>query len=414
VRAVALAAAVCVAAVSPAAAQVTSPVLFDPNMTVGAGATLTVTGGTALARGEDAFVPHRLFSEFGAPRRTANVAFRLLKLSWFDWPQEQLLLVVNHEMFGHGARARERFDGPIRYRFNPPSPYGTGGASTSFVFDREPTAHELMAVSAGGMEADAVGAAFLAQQAFLRQRIRPRDALRYLTFELDAITYILSTNPAGEKPGHDVTAFLDTYNDVATVMGARPLTVRTLQREALVGLANPMLAYAAAAVGWYVATGAPELTIATLSFGGVRYLPMMRYRLAPYGTEWSLVNELGGRIRPTTIELRVGQAPQATPWGVALSQRGIAAWRGWSIDAALEVWRQPRLALGDSAPSTPDARTGVLVRGRLQRQILPMWFSDQRGSFIADAAVKTNGFVPGEPLGGGIVLRGGVGIPLLP
>jgi hypothetical protein len=413
-RAVALAAALCAAAVSSAAAQVTSPALFDPDLTVGAGATLITTAGAALARAEDPVIPHRLFGELGGLRRSANITYRLLKLSSFDWPQEHVLLVFNHEVYGHGGRLRELFDGPIEYRFSPPPPYGSGAASTSFVFDSEPTANELLAVHAGGMEADGVAAALMAHQAFSRQRIRPRDALRYLFFEFDTMTYVWSTNRAGENSGHDVTAFLDTYNDLATLTASSPLTVRTLRREALAGLANPMLAYAVAAVGWYVATGAPELTVPSLSIGGVRYLPMVRYWLTPYGSEWSLVNELGGRIRPTTIELRVGRAPQATPWGIGVRQRGLASWRKWSADASLQVWHQPRLALAPGEQPTTDARAGMLVRASLERPLIPVWFSDQRATLIADAIVKTDGFVPGEPLEGGIVLRGGFGLPFGP
>jgi hypothetical protein len=415
VRAVALAAATCAAATSVAAAQVTSPALFDTDLTVGAGAALITTAGAALDRGEDVVVPHRLFAERGVPRRAANVTFRLLKLSGFDAPQEHLLFVVNHEVFGHGARLRERFAGPIGYHIDPPPPYGGGGGSTSFIFDREPTAREVLAVHAGGMEASAVAAALVAHDAFEGHRMRPRDALRYLDFELDTLAYVLSTDPGREDRGHDVAAFLETYNQVAVAAGSPPLTVRALRRQALVGLANPMLAYAVVGVGRYLATGVTDVTVPTLSIAGVRYLPMVRYRLAPYGTEWSLVNELGGRIRSTTLELRVGRAPRVTPWAVGVRQRDVASWRGWNVDAAVDVWRQPRLAaLAANERLTTDARTGVLVRGRVERPIMPVWFSPDRATLIVDVGVKSDGFVPGEPLRAGIVLRGGVGVPLGP
>ena len=67
--------------------------------------------------------------------------------------------MFNHEVFGHGARLRERFDGPIEYRIALPEPYGDGTGATSFVFDREPTPFELLAVHAGGMESTGVAAA---------------------------------------------------------------------------------------------------------------------------------------------------------------------------------------------------------------------------------------------------------------
>lgn len=414
-RAVVLAAAVSAATTSPALArQITSPVLVDPDLTVGAGATISATVGEAIARAEDAVVPHRLFTERGLLRRSANITYRLFKHALFDAPQEALLLVATHEVFGHGGRLRERFDGPISYEIRAPAPYGRGGGSTSFVFDRVPSAHERLAVHAGGMEADAVAAALLVHRAFEHRRMRPRDALRYLAFELDTIRYVLSTDDDGEEPGHDVADFLETYNEMAAAVSAPALTPRILRREVLAGLANPMLVYAAYGIGRYVWNGATDVAVPALSIAGVRYLPMLRYRLAPYGTEWSLVNELGGRIRPLQIELRVGRTPHASPWGVRMRQRQLITWRQWSIDASLAVWRQPRLAEdGDAAPAA-STRAGAQVGGRAERPVVPVWFSADALTVIVDVGLKTDGFVPGEPLDGGIVVRAGFGLPLGP
>src|SRR5688572_24280502 len=111
------------------AAQNGSPVLIDRTLTVGAGATVSAALGEAIARGEDAVVPARLFRDQGVARRAANITYRIGKLVFFDLPQEEVLIVVNHEVMGHGARLRERFDGPIGYTIDPPAPYGSGGGS---------------------------------------------------------------------------------------------------------------------------------------------------------------------------------------------------------------------------------------------------------------------------------------------
>ena len=176
-------------------------------MTAGAGATVIVALGAAVSRAEDTVVPHRLFVERGWTRRTSNVGYRVLKFL-LRHPAEEWLLVVNHEVFGHGARLRELFDGGIGYRIDVPTPYGPGGGATFFNFDREPTDEDLLAVSAGGMEANGVAAGLMSHRAFLDRRMRPRDALRYLGFELDIVTYVLRTGDGSESPGHDVFSFL--------------------------------------------------------------------------------------------------------------------------------------------------------------------------------------------------------------
>lgn len=408
-----LAVAIGVSASSPAAAQqMPSEVLLDGDMTVGAGATLSATIGALVGRAEDTSVPDRLFVGDDVGRRTGNVAYRLVKFALFDAPQEHLLLVFDHELFGHGARVRERFDGPIGYHIHPPPPYGSGSASTSFVLDREPSPYELLAISAGGMESTGVVAAIVAERAFVDRRMNPRDAIRYLTFELDPLRYIASTDDQGEDPGHDVGDFLQTYNDLAAAAAAPPLTSRQLRREALVSLANPMAVYAAYGIARYLWNGATDVAVPAISIAGVRYLPLFRYRLTPYGTEWALVNELAGRMRPTEIEVRIGRSPQATPWGIGVRQRGVARWHEWRVDAAVDVWRQPPVATSDAGSLAFDSRVGTEIRGQANRPVVPVWFSTSRATLIIDVGAKSGGYIPGEPLRAGIVARAGIGFPL--
>jgi hypothetical protein len=394
------------------AAQDGVPVLFDRTLTVGAGATVTTAVAAAIARGEDAIVPARLFSERGVARRAANIAYRINKLLFFDLPQEQWLLVVNHEVMGHGARLRERFDGSIHYTIDPPAPYGDGGGTTFFRFDREPTGHELMAVAAAGMEADAVAARLVASRAFSRSRMRFRDAIRYLGFELDTLNYVSSTGDAldEERAGHDVAQFLQTYNAIAEAAAVPSVTPRTLRREALVSLANPMLGFAAFGIGRYLWSGAADVPVPAVSIAGVRWLPLVRYQLTPYGTEAAVTNHLDGGRWPTRIEVRVGRAPGARPWGVGVERRALSTWRSWRLDAGVEIWRQPRIAEATTSAAR-DTRLGIEVRGRAERALLPVWFSSGRAAAIVEIGLKTAGFVPGQPLGRGVMARVGIGLP---
>jgi hypothetical protein len=380
-------------------------------MSAGAGAALMATLGEAIARAENTVVPHRLLEERGAGRRASNVAFRLGRYLFFDLPQEELVMVATHELFGHGARLRERFDGPIEYRFRAPRPYGRGGASTNAIFDRTPSPHDLLAVHTGGMEASGVAGDIVASRALARGGMTARDAIRYVNVELDTLFYIHSTGD-DEEAGQDVFDFLELYNDLAAATGTSTVERSSLKRQALVSLANPMLAYAAWGIGRYIATGATGVGVPMLQLGGVRFLPLMRYRLTPLGTEWALVNELGGRLRPTQIELRVGRSFDVRPWGLAVHQRELPAWREWTADLGVAVWRQPRITEAPEDLFPPETRLGAQFRGRLERPLVPVWFSTERATVIVDVGVKSSGFVPGEPLGAGVVARAGIGLPL--
>jgi hypothetical protein len=391
--------------------QSTSPILVDRHMTLGAGATVAAAVGELVARGEDAIVPHRLFAERGMSKRTTNVVYRLFKVVLFDLPQENVLLVVNHEVFGHGARLRERFDASIDYRIDLPGPYGDGGGATSFGLRVEPTTAEWLAVRGAGMEADGVAAGLIAQRAFVARGMRPRDAMRYLAFELDTLDYVLGTGDGPEETGHDVFGLLEDYNTAARAAGAREVSAKDLRREVLVGLANPMLAYAIVGVGRYIWNGANTVAVPALDFAGVRYLPYMRYRLTPFGTEWAVINELAGRIRPLQLEVRVGRSPNATPFGFGVRRVDLATIRQWRVDAAVELWRQPPIDAESLESIAGAQRWGSEVRGRVERPLNRTRLGDRPLSLIVDVGLKTQGFVAGEPMGAGLVARAGVGIP---
>ena len=395
-----------------ATAQGTTEVLVDRDETVGAGAAVSVAAGTALARLEDHFVPVRLFDEHGAARRAGNIAYRFLKIGAFDLPQERFIQVANHEVFGHGGRLRERFDGPIGYSVDVPRPYGRGGGETSFDFRREPTAYELLAITAGGMEADGVSAAIAFRHAVEARTITPRDSMRYLSFELDTFRYIRLTGDGPQERGEDVADWLSVYNHVAAGTAAGALTARTLRREVLVSLANPMLAYAAFGIGRYLWNGAGDVHVPMIRFGSLRYVPMLRYRLAPYGTEVSVVNELVRRSTLTEVTARFGRSPRSTPWGIGVLRNDVVEWRRWRVNAGASLWRQPAL-VGEPLDIDPSrSRLGMEARGSAERPLIPVWFGTGRAAIVVDLAVKSRGYVAGEPLSGGVNLRVGLGLPL--
>jgi hypothetical protein len=130
------------------------------------------------------------------------------------------------------------------------------------------------------------------------------------------------------------------------------------------------------------------------------------------------MNELGGRIQSTQVELRVGRSPGARPWGIGIREREVALWRGWRLDIGIEVWRQPRIVDTITASTASESRAaadarlrlGGQVSGRAERPLGARLFG-LAPTVIVDLGVKTAGFVPGEPLRAGGIVRAGVGIP---
>ena len=400
----------------PASAQSSALVLVDRDLSIGAGATLANAAGRMVEAAENALVPQRLFEERGLGRRSGNIAYRTARLLYFDWPQEAWLLVASHEVFGHGARVRELFGGYVRYRIDAPGPYGGGGGVTFYEIGPDVTVHDLQAVSIAGMEVNAVAAAQIASAAFDAGRLTPRTALRYLGFELDAFDYIRGTRDEESRAGHDVSDFLELYNLGAEAAGGEPLTARHLRHQALASLANPMLVSAMIAIGRHVVTGASDGPVLALRIGPVRLMPVMRYRLAPFGPEWAVTSGVAAGRGTAEVSVRLGRAPLTRPFGVGVAYSGLTA-GAWQLSVALEGWRQPPLARGATADFGlsligRDLEWGGRLRARAESPLAPLWWSDAPLVLVVDAGLKSNGFVPGEPIDPGLVLRAGLGIPI--
>lgn len=371
-------------------------VLIDRDMTPGAGATVVNAAGRLAAHVEDRFVPLRLFDERGTVRRAANATYRLTKLALFDEPQENWLRVANHEVFGHGGRLRDLFSGHIGYELPPPPPYGRGGGATFFDYDRRPTVEEVLAVSAGGMEANYVLARALTQDAITEGHWHYRDARRYLYAEYDTIRYILGTSDL-EREGHDVGDFRRVYNDLATTLGEKTLTARTLRRHALVSFANPMIVYSYySTFVSYVWGGHVTAPIPTIHFGNTRYLPMARFHLTSFGTEFVIDNAFVRNGRFMGVTIGAGQTIGARTWSIGLRSTRIASIGRWTVDGDATIWHRPEW--GEQLQAT--VYRGVAQRGR------------QALAIVVQGGWKTDGFMPGDPLHEGAFVR--VGVALTP
>jgi hypothetical protein len=394
-----LAIAISIGATRVAAAQSapTTTVLIDPDMSPTAGATVTLAVGRALAQAEDRVIPLRLFEDKGKLRRGANASYRLAKLLLFDQPQANWLRVANHEIFGHGARIRELFDGAhISYELPPPPPYGRGGGATFFEYTRIPTVEEALAVTVGGMEANEMLGRAIAKGALTTGQWQYRDARQYLYAEYDTINYIGGVNDV-EPEGHDVGDFLRIYNDVATQEKEKTLSARMLRRRVLTSFANPLIFYSYySTYVSYVWGGNAHAPVPMLHVGATRYLPLARFQLTPFGTEWTVDNVFVRNGRFVDATLYFGQTIGAHTWGIGLQGTRIATFKKWTLDGKSVVWRQPNW--------------GGEIAATARRAIPRLRYGASTIAFVVQGGLKTAGFLAGDPIHDGGFLRIGAAI----
>jgi hypothetical protein len=406
-----LAIAIIVAAVSasarPACAQDERPLVIavDRDMTPAAGTIDLLTVQRALATVEDRWLPPARFDESTRVKRGLGIGYRAGKWFALDLPQDHFLMVVGHEIFGHGARLREIGAHGVEYSFDAPIPYGPGGAVTEFSGDLLVTRADALAIDTAGIEAQNVLADHIAREGFASGALHYREAWLYLESRLDGLRYIRSVSPRS-SPGHDVRSFLLDFNDGCDPPACAPLDAATLKRRALVMLGDPMLAYAAYAwAAAYMVQGRTTGPVPMIPLpGGLRYLPALHFEMTPYGTAVTSEHTIARRGRVTTVSIGVGDTGAARAWDVGVTSGDVLRGSRLNAGASIRLWRQPEL---DASPNAQAMETGVLAAGTL-RIALPRSVAAGRAGVLVEAGYKSDGFVRGERLHAGPIVRAGV------
>jgi hypothetical protein len=107
---------------------------LDGDMSPEAGASNLLSLYGLFGRLEDHLISPRLPNEQGFLLRSLGVGVRLGKLVFLDPIPSYYADVLQHEVFGHGYRARQfEYEG-IRYHFYLPPPFGRGGAYTQWQY----------------------------------------------------------------------------------------------------------------------------------------------------------------------------------------------------------------------------------------------------------------------------------------
>jgi hypothetical protein len=113
------------------------------------------------------------------------------------------------------------------------------------------------------------------------------------------------------------------------------------------------------------------------------------------------------RWRLTDVSLRVGNTGASPTWGVSARLADVARLGGLRFGVAVDVWRQPELLAEQT--SDPQSVGGGAIANTilpLPRKLRASWL---QGIYVA-AGYRTQGYVPGEQLSGGAVVRAGVAL----
>lgn len=380
------------------ASDLPSVILLDPSLsTFASTATLEATADVVYAL-DDAYVPHRFGEEDGVVSRIGGIGYRLARFTLLDVPLAVLHGVVRHEIAGHGGRVRQ-LGGDVRgYELDLPPPYGAGGGSVTFTLE-DPEPLELAAATAAGLESALLDARGLEERWVARGRMDVREGLRYVWDLTEVVGYIQDADGPAVEEGHDVENYIALVNSAAAPgVPGDALTPGGLGDAASLELLNPAFYWALYGVlGRYLVGGERDAPVPALQIGDLRMMPTLHVRLAPFGREYAAGVTAAWEERVLRVGVRLGDGPWGGFDGLELEGRRLHAGPRLTLGARLGLWRQ-----FDLPTPSPGTRVGgmAVVRATVPVAALPV-------SPVVELGGKTEGYVPGENLAGGVIARVG-------
>ncbi|HXT49839.1 MAG TPA: hypothetical protein VN811_02290 [Thermoanaerobaculia bacterium] len=333
----------------------------------------------------------------------------------WEFPTAAALLLVQHEVLGHGARARE---------FGLSPSYGFGlDFSGSTGTERPPRDHtELALLPAGGAEADGVMAHRLLLDALGPDGIDGAQLPLVMMAKLDLTVYV-ATAPR-PRPGNDEGDFTHEYrngNDVAIYLAGRQ-AARLGAPAATVwdGVYEPDFDERRLDDDWKQARDAALWNLLDPSLGAAMVGYFRRHVLHGEARVQAPALRLGESAR-LSLGTRAALGPEeitrfldlqaALPWAVVdvyLRDLDSGVDRSWGYGAAVHAARigPVRISLGGDAWEEPRGTAGA-GESRWNAVAEGEWRSERWGIALKVGS-KSAGFFPGLPIDEGTYAGAGV------
>lgn len=388
---------------------------IDRTLSMRAGSANIILAHKGLSILEDSLLKTKWFDETNFIKKTQGVLFRLTKYVLLDLPIDYFAVVLAHEYFGHGARYREFKFSPIDYGFDLPPPYGAGGGYASLNLSEPINYNKHLAIWKGGMEIHNIINRKLALNWITMNRMNYREASIYFWSFQILNNYISGTKEDlgdGEKD-NDPRAYVRILNNSAGYPDVNnlKLDVADLKSKTRINAFNPFVYYSMyTLLKTYIWQGKTYNKLLTINLGGIRYLPVIRTGLSPFGVEYHIENYISFNTKGMLIDYSFGDKSFTEPWmGLGIIAPDLYTRHNLSVDFNANLWNQPKLDLSKNAVYTEKKEWGIAISSRayytFKSSKIPVH------PFV-EIGYKTKGFVEGYDLNASIILSGGLGILL--
>lgn len=367
---------------------------------------------------KDKYFRPSLFKEDSWYGKTAGVLYRAGKGYLLDFPIDHTLYLLQHEVFGHGAKYRLLDYGSNAYHISAPPPYGSLygfaqlGKPKKNTY-RDMSNEERMGIYSSGVEGTTIlaqtmktkwllgeGQLINASESFLYLR-NAHGITRYLWRTSEQENYIL----AKVNDMRYYLFWLNAESGYYSQINGLKMTV-TDMKKFLTFYGLDAFQYVAAFGYLKYLWGGEEVTkIPMLRIGPVKYLPSFHLGLTPFGAQFNFENYLVIKDKVLSLQYGHGERTFHTFWNQKVEFNNLINNKRFSFSPSVHVWEQPPLDIGGDSIVQTQGGMGGAVYGTFIVKTTGKAFPV---NLYVQLAYKTDGYLQGERLDDGLILRGGL------
>jgi len=332
-------------------------------------------------------------------------------LVWF--PLNFTSTVVQHEIFGHGFRAREFGDKKIKvskYAIRLPPPYGRGGGSTQFHISdiSRISPSEMLAMDIAGIEATTILARSLEMKWLHENAIYPQFSTLYFLAKHDSTLYIaFASQHSHHHDSNDIQSYVSIYN--ATHVA--PISVNQLQNLSYLNFLDPMTFYSIASLFTYIYSG-KTFPIHSIPLGSTKHLPAFHISLSPFGVDYVIENFMTFTDKPVYFYYKWNaNQPKIYGLGIECPQlfRLNKLFVGLKFDGFFQPHYFPKMLIYYTNRIFDFEQRRL---GMSSSCLLTMVLNQKPSqiSLAAEIGAKMKGYVPGQTLNSSLIVRGGLSL----
>jgi hypothetical protein len=351
------------------------------------------------------------WDETGVVGKSLGISYRLGKTVLVDNIIDEFTVLVQHEVYGHGARAREYELSNIKYSLTPFPPYGRGDGSTAFNYaDDQPSSIDGdLSMTIAGVESNSILSRRLAFRWLQRGKINYRETILYTMSSNDLTEYLWQTKLSKTHvEGNDMLAYEMQVNQREGFLDPSEykLRVNDLAKQALIIGLDPFQYFSLYALfKSYLYSGEESFEFPMIELGRFKYLPSFRMGLTPFGSEIFLDNLLVRSDKVVDVYFRYGIPTFHRFWGLGFYGMNLFKATRFSFDAGVDLWNQPAININGIDIWEMRSSLGGAISCRVLAKLVESFAAI---SVVGEMKAKTTGYLPGEPLRDALVLRAGL------